>query len=226
MTKRVEQLEARRLRQEEGMSVKKISVQLGVSRGTVSVWVRDVILTDEQKERLKASNPIYNPRDWGGGKVTADNYRKRRIEYQKEGSIRAKDKDFKHIQVCMLYWGEGDKNRNVCGIANTDVFLLQAFVDFLRNEFHVPDHKFRINIQCHLGNGLSVEEIEKYWADNLSVPLSSVRKTTVVYKRNEGTFTKHEYGICRVQVCDTRISQHIFGAIQEYGNFVNEKWLG
>ena len=34
------------------------------------------------------------------------------------------------------------------------------------------------------------------------------------------------YGTCRVSVCRTRIVQHIYGAIQEYGGFDRPEWLG
>jgi hypothetical protein len=33
------------------------------------------------------------------------------------------------------------------------------------------------------------------------------------------------YGTCRLKVCDTRIVQSIFGAIQEYGGFEREEWV-
>jgi hypothetical protein len=32
-------------------------------------------------------------------------------------------------------------------------------------------------------------------------------------------------GICAIRIYRTAITQHIFGAIQEYGGFENEDWL-
>jgi transcriptional regulator with XRE-family HTH domain len=55
-----ERLEARRLRREEGRSVKEIERLLGVSRSTASLWVRDIPLTVAQRASLKRRNPIYN----------------------------------------------------------------------------------------------------------------------------------------------------------------------
>ena len=43
-----EKLEARRLRKEEGRSIKTIARILGVSSGSVSYWVRDISLTSDQ----------------------------------------------------------------------------------------------------------------------------------------------------------------------------------
>jgi len=33
------------------------------------------------------------------------------------------------------------------------------------------------------------------------------------------------YGVCRLCLGDTRIAQHIYGAIQEYGGFEEPRWL-
>lgn len=52
MTKPLERAEARRLRA-EGMSVRDIAARLGVAKASVSVWVRDVALTDAQHSALR-----------------------------------------------------------------------------------------------------------------------------------------------------------------------------
>jgi transcriptional regulator with XRE-family HTH domain len=40
-----ERNEARRLRRDEGLSLKEIALQLGVAKSSVSHWVRDIELT-------------------------------------------------------------------------------------------------------------------------------------------------------------------------------------
>jgi predicted transcriptional regulator len=52
MTKTEERLQARQLRQEKGLAVGKIADMLGVSRSTVSQWVRDIPLTTDQRHQL------------------------------------------------------------------------------------------------------------------------------------------------------------------------------
>jgi hypothetical protein len=37
---------------------------------------------------------------------------------------------------------------------------------------------------------------------------------------------KLPYGVCTVYVHSTRVVQHIYGAIQEYGGFDEPAWLG
>ncbi len=51
---------ARRLRQEEGAAVGEIAERLGVSKSSVSLWVRDIELSEAQQEALLQRNPAYN----------------------------------------------------------------------------------------------------------------------------------------------------------------------
>jgi transposase len=44
---------ARKLRREEGRSVKELASLLGVARSSISLWVRDIELTDEQRANLR-----------------------------------------------------------------------------------------------------------------------------------------------------------------------------
>lgn len=51
---------ARTLRREEGASINEIARRVGVSKSSVSYWVRDIELTAEQHEELLRRNPAYN----------------------------------------------------------------------------------------------------------------------------------------------------------------------
>ena len=54
MLGKAEEREAARLLRQDGCSVKQIAAELGVSQASVSVWVRDIQLTDEQLRALQA----------------------------------------------------------------------------------------------------------------------------------------------------------------------------
>lgn len=55
--KTAERQEARRLRQEEGMSVKEIAKKLGVAQSSVSIWVRDVEVPAAAQAALRQRHP-------------------------------------------------------------------------------------------------------------------------------------------------------------------------
>lgn len=213
-----------KLRQ-NGQSINSIAKELNVSKSSVSIWVKDIILTDKQKEKfINDKKPFL--------KILSSEYvtkcRLERLKYQNEGRLKAKEKEIEHAIMCMLYWGEGEKSRNVVCMSNSDIFLLKLFLNYIRKYFKVINKDISIYINTHTGNGLSKEEIEKYWLDGLNLTKESLRKTTF---NNYSIYSKKKkvgkllYGTCRVVICKTSIVQHIYGAIQEYGNFYNNNWL-
>jgi hypothetical protein len=163
-----ERLKARRLRREEGRSVKEIERLLGVSRSTASLWVRDIPLTVAQRASLKRRNPIYNGQ-FKGAAVNAERGRTRRLVYQEQGRRRAMDADDLYVAGCMLYWAEGDKGRNAVRLANSDPAVIRHFAEFLRVEFGVADEQFRITCNLFADHEGRQKEIEDFWLATLGL---------------------------------------------------------
>lgn len=221
--KRETREKARQLRR-EGWSVSEIKDELGVSKGSVSLWVRDIQLTEEQQLRLQEKQ-----RQWAGANKGAQANRqralKKRQHYQEEGRQQARQSRFLHMAGCMLYWAEGAKTRrNRLQFANSDPHMLTFFMRFLREEMEIDEAWVRLQIHCHSHDPAEHERIKRYWTDLLNLPLSCVWKVQVK-KGSDTRKNRLENGICALQVMKTRIVQHIFGAIQEYGGFENPEWL-
>ena len=128
----------------------------------------------------------------------------------------------------MLSWAEGSKSRNVAVLTNSDPDLLKVFVEFLRCCYGVPDEKIALSVNCHLGNGLVLDEIEAWWLSRLGLPSSCLRKATVNRPSTASALRRGHvlpHGTARVAVCDTRIVQSIYGAIQEYAGIERPEWL-
>jgi len=62
--KEIKRLKARELRK-QGLSMNKIASELSVSKSSVSLWVRDIILTEKQKQCLKDNIPKIGSRKRG-----------------------------------------------------------------------------------------------------------------------------------------------------------------
>lgn len=122
-----ERLEARRLRGEEGLSMKDIARFIGVSLSSVSLWVRDIDLDDVQHASLRCRAARRR------GEATAARARAVRREAQERGREQARRSDPLHMAGVMLFWAEGDKQRNSVRLANSDPDLLRLFVAFLRH---------------------------------------------------------------------------------------------
>lgn len=221
-----EREEARRLRR-QGYSVKEICQTLGVAKSSVSVWVRDIELTSEQRQRLIEKG---NPRQRGyfaGSEAVAAKHQLIRREYQEIGRRKAKEGDPLHLAGCMLYWAEGAKSRNALTIVNSDVDMLTFYMRFLRQSLSVENNQIVIRITCYINNGISQKEIEEYWLKALSLPHSCIRKTIVnvqpVSSQQKGR--KLPYGMCNISIFSTELVQHVFGAIQEYSGIDKPEWL-
>ena len=138
---------ARALRTDDGLPIKTIARRLGVSVSSVSLWVRDIELTDAQKAALLAQNPAYN-RQLNGWTVMAARRRAARLQAQEAGRALARRNESLHAAGCMLYWAEGDKGRKQVRLSNSDPDLLRFFVTFLRTYFAVEGDDIRLT--CHL----------------------------------------------------------------------------
>jgi transposase-like protein len=223
--KPAERLEARRLRSEEGASIKAIASRLGVSRSSVSLWVRDIELAPAQLAALAQANPAMN-RQRSGTAKWSEMCRHRRLAWQEEGRARARADDPLHRAGCMLFWAEGTKGRNTA--ANADPELLRVFRRFLAECYAVPDARLAFSVNCFLGNGLALAEIEAHWLEILDLPRACLRASIVnrpsrASRRRGRTLV---YGTGRLAVSSTAVVQSIYGAIQEYAAFDRPEWLG
>lgn len=219
--------ERRRARelQAEGWSIKEIERHLGVSRGSVSLWVRDVPLSPQQREALAARIR------WGpvlSGERTAEAARAVRRTYQEDGRRRAREGDLLCAAGCMLYWAEGWKNRNKVSVVNSDPEVLTFFAAFLRRSFRVRSEAMRITCNLFADHLARQRAIEDLWLTRLELPRSSFRKSAVnrysKYSQKKRT-NELPYGTCALVVHRTRIVQTIYGSIQEYGGFERPGWL-
>ena len=195
----------------QGHSIKDISMSLGVSKSSVSIWVRNVELSAQQRTVLDRKS--YS-------KKAIESRRKTRLanEYQKRQKvIKTAEKSIPKISNknlwlmgVMLYWAEGGKTQRMVRFSNGDPEMIKIMMAFFRRICHVPESKFRgyIHIHPHL-NHLSAE---KYWSDTAQIPLSQFFKT---YKKpNKSSQNKRNslpHGTLDVYVLDTNLFYKITG---------------
>src|SRR3982750_2023072 len=139
-----EQRKARELRA-LGWSIGEIERAVGVSRSSISGWVRNMELTPEAQKRLLQRAGL-GPTN--SARRSSERARGVRLGYQDEGRHLVRVRGMSYAAGCMLYWAEGDKCRNAVRIANSDPEVLVVFVEFLRRHFEVGPEK--VTIACNL----------------------------------------------------------------------------
>lgn len=222
INRRVLREQARNLRK-QGKSLNEIADELGVAKSTLSGWVRDIELTHDQIEVLKARQYLFSAQNLGA-KANRDKARKKRRANQIAGHERAKNGSLLFALGCMLYWAEGAKKRNMLYFVNSDPNMVLLYMRFLREELNISNDACSIYIHCHTHDQDEIHRIEQYWLDLLGLSESCLRKTQI----KKGSDTRKnilENGVCGIAVYSTEITHQIFGAIQEYGGFDNPDWL-
>jgi hypothetical protein len=215
-----------RLMREDGASIPRIAESLRVSQSSVSGWVRDVVLTDEQRARLTAASAEPSGR-LAGNVARSHNSRERRRAAQEHGRALAREAPPLHQAGCMLFWAEGSRKRNGVYFTNADVAMHRYFLRFLRECYAVRDEDLALTISCYLGNGLSVEEVEAWWSEQLELPRSRLRRTIVDRRptSSKGVHRPLLHGTARLSLHPTFVVQSIYGAIQEYTGIDRPEWL-
>ena len=213
----------------QGKSVKGISDTLGVAKSSVSRWVRDVELTEEQLLNL------HNDRDtiriassYKAGKTNIEKFSLLRKEYQKNGAAMFKQYGHEFMNGCMLYWAEGSKSRFMVRLTNSDHHMILYFASFLKKFFDLKDNEIKYSFTFYLDGETKVEDVENYWSKCLNVNKEKFNKVSinrVPRKANTARRERTKHGVCHITVCNVKIVQALYGAIQDYLGFENEEWL-
>ncbi len=226
-----EKQEARKLRKEEGLSLKEISEKLNVAKSSVSLWVRDIELTLEQQEILNGKNPNFT-QYCHSSETLIKNARLLRKQYQQEGrhlfhELKGEKRDI-FIAGCMLYWAEGTKSKNSIRLSNSDKNMIKFFVKFLEFIFNLQKEKILFSINCYTDIH-NIDEIEKHWLEVTSLSYLNMRKSTLNYPSKYSRQKKRgksPYGVCKITVHSSQIVQQIYGALQEMAGFEEDgNWL-
>jgi transcriptional regulator with XRE-family HTH domain len=204
MAKSKERLIARSLRK-QGLSLKTIAKCTGVSKSSVSLWVRDIILSIEQLETLRKQNIQGSERGRLIGALKQKNERMKRIKNgEQEGKALFSTLAKKELLIagCALYWAEGTKKQRKVSFCNSDPKLIEFMITWLKLCFAVSAEEF----SCYIG----INEIHKkrenivkqYWSDITGISLTQFTKTSFKQIRNKkiyDNFNEH-FGTLTVTV--------------------------
>jgi hypothetical protein len=178
--KDLERRRARELRT-AGHPYRRIAGELGVSINSAYRWTHDIELTAAQRHHnLRGPTGPLNPdvvRRQIAGRVAAA--RRLREVTQADGRRAARQGGLLHQAGWMLYWAEGAKKRNGIAFSNSDPSMVLLFRRFLAESLGIRRDAILMSLNVYASNGLSIDEIERYWLDLLDLPKTSVRTHTL-----------------------------------------------
>jgi hypothetical protein len=198
-----EQEQARALRA-EGHTLADIAAGLGVSKSSVSLWVRDVPFTP-------------SPRNYGPQRRRQP-LRERRLrqveESNREGTARLgelSDQAFLAAGAA-LYAGEGSKSDGEVNFANSDPDMVRFFCAWLRRFFEIDEERLRVRVYLH--QGLDLDAVERFWSRLTQVPRSQFRKPYRAEPDPSIRRNKHEYGCVYVRYTCTATHRRVMGLVR------------
>lgn len=106
-----------------------------------------------------------------------------------------------------LYIGEGTKNRERVGLANTDPEVIRTFLRFLREICGVEEQ--RISAYLNIFDDVDLEEALVYWQRITGIPRNRFFKPTVRPTKGEDYQNKSKYGTLTVGLSSTKLSSQI-----------------
>ena len=155
-----EQQRARELRA-DAWTLQDIATELGVSKSSVSLWVRDVEFTPRPRNRGHRS---MKPHPMHVRKMAE-------IERcHQEGTEligRMSEREFLVLGVA-LYAGEGGKTEGEVRFANSDPRMIFTFVTWLRHFFDVDEARLRLRLYLHAD--LDVDAAIRFWSALTAIP--------------------------------------------------------
>jgi transposase len=181
-----------------------IAQELGVSKGTVSVWVRDVDFVPRPRNRGHPAGPKHPMRLKKEAEIA---------RCAEEATIwvgALTDRDLAMFALG-LYAGEGNKTDGSVGMANTSPALLRVLLSWLRGSFDIDESRLRARLYLH--DGLNLDEAVEFWSGALDVPATRFQKPYRAVVDDTRRSRKHERGCATVVYGDSLLHRRVMARI-------------
>lgn len=198
-----------------GLSYGEIQKRVNVSKDTLSRWCRDIILSPEQLERLRNNKKLGADK---GRLISAKKQQQLRIMRTKElfqtgikrlGKLSKRDR---FIAGIGLYIGDGGKNDQRFGFANSDPKTIKFMAQWLNEFFDVPFEKMAGQIWIH--DNLNEQEARKYWSRLTKIPESRIYKSYIAKNKPDSNKIRkqlHQFGVFTLFYLSVKTQREILG---------------
>ncbi|GGU03163.1 hypothetical protein ACH4HG_18025 [Streptomyces coeruleorubidus] len=162
----------------QGWTYDQIQVELGCSKSSISLWVRD--LPKPERKRTPEEASAIARRGWEATMRLRDEERQRTKEAAQQAVGALSPRELFLLGVG-LYWAEGgkdkpyDRRENVCFV-NSDPGMIRVFMAWL-DLLGVERDRPRFTVMIH--ESADVTGAEWYWAEVVGAERSAFNKTTL-----------------------------------------------
>lgn len=209
-------LRALELRKRE-MSYSQIKMELGVSKSTLSLWLRDFPLSHERIQELRGSNEGRIEKYRATRKLTRER-RLKQVRDRELALLYPLSKRERYIAGLFLYWGEGGKTRPFeLSLGNTNPQIVKFFLCWAMEYLGLPKSKITARLQLYVDMNIGAEM--EYWSQALGLPLENFRKPYIKTTTLRGlTFKGFGHGTCDLRINHRDSSEKILMGIKALGD--------
>lgn len=208
------------LRSKNQLSYSEIKKKLGVSKSTLSYWLRDFPLSKEKILQLRQSG-------WAKGEASRERFRatmrqkkedenNRVYNLEKEKLVDLPDKAI-FVAGLMLYLAEGAKRKeSSIVLANTDAKVIKFFARWLERYLEIGKSKLRV--QLHLYENMNIKKEEQFWLQELGIEKNQLYKSSI-RKLKASSFSYqglYRHGTCSLYAFGVEKTRSLMMAIRAF----------
>ncbi len=173
-----------------GLSYREIRDRLPVSKSTLSLWLRDVPMSEEHREAMRSRALESSSRRAATNRALGA---RRRIDTREaaRGQVPELAESELFVAGVVAYWAEGVKNKpwrsgESVQFVNSDPAMIRLFLAWARLIDIADD---RLVFRVHIHESGDVEAAVRFWAVVVGVPADAVR--TTLKRHNPVTIRKN-----------------------------------
>lgn len=186
-----------------------IAAELGVSKGSVSLWVRDVEFEPRPRRTARKRGPNKLER------AKADEIERLRVEgIERIGRLSERDL---LIAGTALYAGEGSKTDGDVRFANSDPRMVVLFLVWLRRFFDIDESRLRLNLYLHEDQDL--EAAFTFWEGLTDIPRTQFGKPYRAVADPSIRTSKHPMGCPGVGLRSVTVHRTVMGLVEALLSF-------
>jgi len=201
---KVEAQEQARAMRAQNMTLQDIATELGVSKSSVSLWVRDVDFIPSKRRTgpQRRSNALHEAKLTQIATLDVEGI-------ERVGTL---SDDAFFVAGIALYAGEGSKTDGAVKFANTDPAMVTIFCTWLRRYFAIDERRLRVRVYLH--EGLDLDAAQAHWSRVTGVPREQFGKAYRAKADPSIRRNKREFGCVYVSYACAPTHRRIMGLVR------------
>jgi transcriptional regulator with XRE-family HTH domain len=204
------------LLRKKGYSYSQIKAEIGVSKSTLSGWLKDMPLSEKRLRKLRDTSEIRIEKT-RETKRRRKELRRQKVYEQVAHDI-ASSGDIDFVAGFYLYWGEGTKTAEYSvSLTNSDPAVVRCFVEWLER---LGVERKQLKVKLHLYVDQDESEQIRFWSNVCGVSVNNFYKTyrkqsLASRKTYKGMFS---HGTCVVIYNNRDTYEYVLAGVQYLRN--------